>query len=278
MDRVVERLPGYTPRRDGSLTGYERVLARAGLAPVAGIDEAGRGACAGPLVVAAVTLNPRRRSDPAGLADSKALTAAAREAAYEEVVAHALAWHVVIIPSTDIDRLGLHVCNVAGMRRALAGLACRPGYVLTDGFPVRGLAVPALAMWKGDEVAACVAAASIVAKVTRDRIMKGLHQEHPQYGFARHKGYSTRSHMAALLEHGPCPEHRTSFVNVAGVMRARGGEPVAAIQDLPAEDAAPVGAIEDFGGDDAAPVGAIEDFAGDEGQEPAGAGAELSYG
>ena len=103
MDRVVQRNPGYTPRRDGGLAGYERVLARAGLAPVAGIDEAGRGACAGPLVVAAVTLNPRRRSDPAGIADSKALTAAAREAAYEEVVARALAWHVVVIPSTDIE-------------------------------------------------------------------------------------------------------------------------------------------------------------------------------
>src|ERR1700683_5476747 len=144
MDRAVQRNPGYTPRRDGSLTGYERVLARAGLAPVAGIDEAGRGACAGPLVVAAVTLNPRRRSDPAGLADSKALTAAARDAAYEEVVAHALAWHVVIIPSTDIDRLGLHVCNVAGMRRALAGLASRPRFVLTDGVPVRRLGARAL--------------------------------------------------------------------------------------------------------------------------------------
>jgi ribonuclease HII len=278
MDRVVQRLPGYTPRRDGGLTGYERVLVRAGLAPVAGIDEAGRGACAGPLVVAAVTLNPRRRSDPAGLADSKALTAGAREAAYDQIVARALAWHVVIIPSADIDRLGLHVCNVAGMRRALAGLASRPGYVLTDGFPVRGLAVPALAMWKGDEVAACVAAASIVAKVTRDRIMKGLHQDYPQYGFARHKGYSTRSHMAALLEHGPCPQHRTSFVNVAGVMRARDGEPVAAIQDLPAEDGAPVSTIEGFADADAGPVGGIEDFAGDEGEEPASAGAELSYG
>src|ERR1700733_1296460 len=216
MDRAVQRNPGYTPRRDGGLAGYERVLARAGLAPVAGIDEAGRGACAGPLVVAAVTLNPRRRSDPAGIADSKALTAAAREAAYEEVVARALAWHVVVIPSSDIDRLGLHVCNVAGMRRALAGLASRPGYVLTDGFPVRGLAVPALAMWKGDQVAACVAAASIIAKVTRDRIMSDLHGDYPGYGFNRHKGYSTPSHMMSLAQHGPCPEHRRSFVNVGG--------------------------------------------------------------
>jgi ribonuclease HII len=264
MDRATTRPLGYTPRRDGGLAGYERVLTRAGLAPVAGIDEAGRGACAGPLVVAAVALNPRRRSDPAGIADSKALTAAAREAAYEEIVARALAWHVVVIPSSDIDRLGLHVCNVAGMRRALAGLASRPGYVLTDGFPVRGLAVPALAMWKGDEVAACVAAASIVAKVTRDGIMRDLHQDYPQYGFSRHKGYSTPSHMAALAEHGPCPQHRASFANVIGVMRARDGLPAAAVEGLAAEEAAP--------------LADIEAFPGGETGEPDGAGAELSYG
>jgi len=123
----------------------------------------------------------------------------------------------VIIPSGDIDRLGLHVCNVAGMRRALAGMAARPGYVLTDGFPVRGLAVPALAMWKGDQVAACVAAASVVAKVTRDALMCELSGKYPEYGFARHKGYSTRSHMKALNEYGPSPEHRMSFVNVRGL-------------------------------------------------------------
>jgi ribonuclease HII len=225
--RVSQRHPGYTPRRDVGLAGYERVLARAGLAPVAGIDEAGRGACAGPLVVAAVSLDPRRMSRLTGLADSKALTAPAREAAYQDVVASALAWHVVVIPSADIDSLGLHVCNVAGMRRALAGLACSPGYVLTDGFPVRGLPAPALAMWQGDEVAACVAAASIVAKVTRDRIMKRIHLEYPQYGFARHKGYSTPSHMSALTEHGPCPQHRMSFANVIAVVRERAGLPAA---------------------------------------------------
>jgi ribonuclease HII len=243
MGRAV-RHPGYTPRRDSGLTGYERVLARAGLGPVAGIDEAGRGACAGPLVVAAVTLNPGRRSDPEGLADSKALTAPAREAAYREVVRCALAWHVVVIPPGDIDRLGLHVCNVTGMRRAVAGLGSRPGYVLTDGFPVRGLAVPALAMWKGDEVAACVAAASIVAKVTRDRIMRGLHQQYPQYGFARHKGYCTPSHMAALAEYGPCPEHRMSFANVIAVMRERAGLPPLAVgQGRAADESVPAPGI-----------------------------------
>ncbi len=258
MPGSVQRLPGYTPRRDCGLTGYERVLSRAGLEPVAGIDEAGRGACAGPLVVAAVTLNPRRRSALTGLADSKALTVSAREAAYEEVIASALAWHVVVIPPADIDALGLHVCNVTGMRRAVAGLASRPGYVLTDGFPVRGLAVPALAMWKGDEVAACVAAASIVAKVTRDQIMRGLHKEYPQYGFSRHKGYSTPSHMTALAEHGPCPQHRMSFANVIGIIRARAGLPVPVSPEL-------------------AGAGA-EELARAEAVELARAEAELSYG
>jgi ribonuclease HII len=217
MAVALARLPGYTPRSGAGLTGYERVLARAGLSPVAGIDEAGRGACAGPLVVAAVAFEPRKLARLHGVADSKALTAKAREKAYDEVVATALAWHAVVIPSTEIDQLGLHVCNIAGMRRALAGLACQPAYVLTDGFAVRGLGVPALAMWKGDEVAACVAAASVMAKVTRDRLMRELHLRYPEYGFARHKGYSTPAHMKALSAHGPCPEHRQSFVNVSGV-------------------------------------------------------------
>jgi ribonuclease HII len=210
----TRRPPSFTPRRDGGLIGYERVLARAGFWPVAGIDEAGRGACAGPLVVAAVALDQRRPPRIADLADSKALTARTRETVYQQIVDSALAWHVVIIPPGEIDRLGLHVCNVTGMRRALAGLPSPPGYVLTDGFPVRGLAVPALAMWKGDQVAACVAAASVVAKVTRDRIMRDLHATYPRYGFARHKGYSTPSHMRALADHGPCPQHRCSFANV----------------------------------------------------------------
>jgi len=230
------RHPGYTPRSGTGLTGYERVLARAGLSPVAGIDEAGRGACAGPLVVAAVAFEPKKLAKLHGIADSKALTAKARERAYDEVVATALAWHAVIIPSTEIDQLGLHVCNIAGMRRAFAGLACQPAYVLTDGFAVRGLGIPALAMWKGDEVAACVAAASVIAKVTRDRLMRELHLRYPEYGFARHKGYSTPAHMKALTAHGPCPEHRRSFVNVSGVAC---GDPTAqTAYDDPAQQAA----------------------------------------
>jgi ribonuclease HII len=198
------------------------VLVRAGLTPVAGIDEAGRGACAGPLVVAAAVLGPDGRTSIPGLADSKELQPAAREEVYQRLVRTAFAWHVVVIPSDEIDRLGLHVCNVTGMRRALAGLRCRPGFVLTDGFPVRGLGVPSLAMWKGDQVAACVAAASILAKVTRDRIMTDLNERHPLYGFARHKGYCTQDHREALMDHGPCPSHRFSYVNVIEAARAHG--------------------------------------------------------
>jgi ribonuclease HII len=211
---LYPRYPGYTPRRDGGLAAYETVLARAGFTPVAGIDEAGRGACAGPLVVAAVVLDPASIRRMPGLADSKLLSPQAREDAYAEVLRRAIDWHVVVIGSDQIDATGLHVCNVSGMRRACAGLRARPGYVLTDGFPVRGLGAPALAVWKGDRVTASVAAASVLAKVSRDRMMRDLHERYPLYGFDRHKGYVTDEHVRALTEHGPCPAHRYSFVNV----------------------------------------------------------------
>ncbi len=215
IDVRAFRPRGLTPRRDAGLYAYERVLDRAGLGPVAGVDEAGRGACAGPLVVAAVVLAPERRRRIEGLADSKLLTASRRERLYEEITTTALAWHALIIPREEIDGVGLHRCNIAGMRRALAALEMTPGYVLIDGFRVPGLCVPALTVPKGDRAAACVAAASIVAKVTRDRIMAELHERYPEYGFAVHKGYITRAHNAALKAYGPCPEHRRSFVNVA---------------------------------------------------------------
>lgn len=193
---------------------YERRLARLGLEPVAGVDEAGRGACAGPLVVAAVILASDRRNRIAGLADSKQLTPAARESIYNEIISRALAWSVVVIPSAEVDELGVHAANIAGMRRAVAGLAVRPAYVLTDGFSVAGLNAPGLAVCKGDEAVACIAAASVVAKVTRDRLMVELHEKFPVYEFATHKGYVTAGHRAALARHGPCPEHRRSFVTV----------------------------------------------------------------
>jgi ribonuclease HII len=232
--QLYPRYPGYTPRRDGGLAAYETVLARAGFTPVAGIDEAGRGACAGPLVVAAVVLEPASIRRMPGLADSKLLSPQAREDAYVQVLRRAVDWHVVVIGSDQIDATGLHVCNVSGMRRAFAGLRTKPGYVLTDGFPVRGLGAPALAVWKGDRVTASVAAASILAKVSRDRMMRDLHERYPQYGFDRHKGYVTDEHVRALEQHGPCPVHRYSFVNVVA---AAGPSGRAAVTTMTAPDA-----------------------------------------
>jgi ribonuclease HII len=184
------------------------------MAPVAGVDEAGRGACAGPLVAAAVILREGPGGVIPGLADSKLLTAQARERCFALVARRALAWSVVIVESAECDQLGMHVANVEALRRALARLDTRPGYVLTDGFPVDGLDVPGLAMWKGDRVAGCIAAASVVAKVTRDQIMTRMHARFPAYDFATHKGYCTKEHQQALDEHGPCPQHRRRFVNV----------------------------------------------------------------
>lgn len=220
---------GTTIRRDAGLYGYERALRRAGLAPIAGVDEAGRGACAGPLVAAAAILPPGRHGVVPGLADSKLLTAAARERCYTQVVRRALAWSVVVVPPGECDRLGMHVANIAALRRALARLDVRPTYVLTDGFPVDGLEVPGLAMWKGDRVAACISAASVIAKVTRDRIMVQLHESWPDYDFATHKGYVTTTHTEALERLGPCPEHRMRFVNV----RRAAGLPEAEYVSLP---------------------------------------------
>src|SRR5579875_952266 len=224
--RAQWRHTGHTPRRNAGLAAYENVLARAGLTPVAGVDEAGRGACAGPLVIGAVVLDSATIRRMPGLADSKLLTPEERESAYRDIMRWALDWNVLAIPAQEVDRHGLHVSNVEGMRRALAGLRQRPGYVLTDGFPVRGLGAPALAVWKGDQVTASVAAASIVAKVTRDRMMVELDESYPCYGFARHKGYSTPEHMAALCAWGPCPEHRYSYTNVRQANRrwATGGQ------------------------------------------------------
>ncbi len=192
-------------------------MRRAGLAPIAGVDEAGRGACAGPLVAAAAILPEGAAGVVPGLADSKLLTAKAREACYAQVVRRAVAWSVVVVDSTECDALGMHVANVEALRRSLARLDVPPRYVLTDGFPVDGLGAPGLAMWKGDRVAACISAASVLAKVTRDRLMCELHHDFPAYGFDIHKGYVTKEHQATLAAHGPCPVHRRRFVNVRRV-------------------------------------------------------------
>lgn len=208
----------------------QAVLHRKGLGPVAGVDEAGRGACAGPLVVAACVLRPADSVALDGLTDSKLLSAARRAHYYDLIVARAVARSVVLIPPEEIDELGLHVANLEGMRRAVAGLAVHPGYVLTDGFRVPGLTAPNMAVIGGDRVAACVAAASVLAKVTRDRIMGDLHERMPWYAFGEHKGYCTAEHNAALLEYGPSAVHRFSYVNVM-VAAQRGHHPPVVVQN-----------------------------------------------
>jgi len=206
-------------RRNSGLYGYERALKRVGLDPVAGADEAGRGACAGPLVAAAAILSDAKSRQIRGLADSKLLSPAQRERCYAEIMAKAVAWSVVSIEPADCDRLGMHVANISALRRALLRLDVPPTYVLSDGFSVDGLGVPGLAVWKGDRVAACVAAASIVAKVTRDRIMCELDAVHPEYAFSVHKGYCTELHQERLDQHGPSAIHRMRYENVSRTVR-----------------------------------------------------------
>jgi ribonuclease HII len=225
MARKIKREPvgGFRAarpmlREDGGLWAYEAALGRSGFAVVAGADEAGRGACAGPLVVAACVLPIRLRGALDGLTDSKLLTAAARERYFDIIVRRARAYSVVTISAEEIDAYGLHVANVAGMRRAIGQLDVAIDYALTDGFPVSGLSVPTAAVWKGDAVTASIAGASVLAKVTRDRIMTELHEHWPQYEFARHKGYITPEHEAALTAHGPSPVHRRRYVNVRRAM------------------------------------------------------------
>jgi ribonuclease HII len=222
IHEVLPRPPRAVVRKDGGIWTLQSVLQRKGLGPVAGVDEAGRGACAGPLVVAACVLRPADAQALAGLTDSKLLTAARRQHYYDLIIARAVSRSVVIIPPADVDELGVHVANLEGMRRAVAGLAVHPGYVLTDGFPVPGLTAPTMAVIGGDRAAACVSAASVLAKVTRDRIMLDLHADMPWYGFGEHKGYCTPEHNASLLAHGPCAEHRFSYVNVVMAARAHG--------------------------------------------------------
>lgn len=216
------RPPRAVVRRDAGLWACEGALRRRGFEWVAGADEAGRGACAGPLVIAACMLPDGRRGQVPDLADSKLLTPTVRERVYAEVVRRAVAWSAVIVPAPEVDSRGLHVSNIEGMRRAFAALDPTPSYALTDGFAVAGLGVPALAVPKGDAAVACIAAASVIAKVTRDRIMVGLHERWPEYDFATHKGYITPGHAAALATHGPCQEHRFSYVNVRRLGMLRG--------------------------------------------------------
>jgi ribonuclease HII len=200
------------------LDRYERRLRAQGFRLIAGADEAGRGALAGPLVAAAVILP--EAFDLEGINDSKVLTALQRERGYARITAAAVAVSVCRAMSTRIDHRGLHRSNKFLLRRVLRELPIRPDFVLTDGWPVGHIPLPHLSIKKGDAVTASVAAASIVAKVTRDRIMDRYHRRFPQYGFDTNRGYGTASHWRALEEHGPSPIHRRSFKGVRAMLEA----------------------------------------------------------
>ena len=185
---------------------------------VTGVDEAGRGPLAGPVAVAAVILDPRRRLR--GLDDSKKLTRAQREALYPRIVERALAWHVEMVPVEEIDRLNILHATLEGMRRCILALGPQVELVRIDGNAVpRALPCLAEAVVGGDALEPAIMAASILAKVARDARMRELHAQFPQYGFDRHKGYPSAMHREALRTHGPCPQHRRSFAPVQRALR-----------------------------------------------------------
>jgi ribonuclease HII len=196
----------------------EQSLISAGLSPIAGVDEAGRGACAGPLVIASVILKDLNSPQLSALRDSKELTEKERERLFPIIHEEALAISVIKVAPEDIDKRGVHAANLDGMRRAVQGLEVAPNYVLTDGYAIEGMVTPSLAIWKGDQVAPSISAASIIAKVTRDRIMVELDAEYPGYGLAKHKGYITAVHTKALESLGVTNIHRKSYSNVAKLL------------------------------------------------------------
>jgi ribonuclease HII len=196
----------------------EEMLRDAGISPIAGVDEAGRGPCAGPLVIAAVILEDPFASAWSEIRDSKEISEKKREVLFDVVSENATAISIIEVPPEEIDFRGVHAANLDGMRRAVNGLQVTPEYVLTDGYAIEGLTLPNIAVWKGDQVVTAISAASIIAKVTRDRIMRQMDELYPGYGFAGHKGYITAAHTAALIELGVTPIHRRSFSNIAALI------------------------------------------------------------
>ena len=196
----------------------ESTLIASGVKQIAGVDEAGRGPCAGHLVVAAVILKDPFAPELSEVRDSKELSEALREKLFDVVIEQALSYSIIEISVEEIDGFGLHKSNLEGMRRAINSLEIVPEYVLTDGYAIEGLAIPNLAVWKGDQVAVSISAASILAKVYRDRKMVKLDSRYPGYGLAKHKGYITAAHTKALGELGVTDIHRKSFTNIAALI------------------------------------------------------------
>ena len=209
--------PATRRRRSTAAPHLETLLWRVGIRHVAGVDEVGMGPLAGPVVAAAVILPIGTDID--GVADSKTLTARDRERLDAIIRARALAIEVSVVEAEEIDRMNIYQAGLLASRRAVQALAPVPGYVLVDGREIPGLPMPQSAYPKGDSFVSSIAAASIVAKVYRDALMRELDTRYPAYGFARHMGYSTRAHFAAIREHGPSPVHRRSFAPVRAAVR-----------------------------------------------------------
>jgi ribonuclease HII len=187
----------------------ENEIRRLGYVHVAGVDEVGRGCLAGPVVAGAVVLQPDHYV--AGIADSKVLTAADRERLFDEIVAAAVVWRVAIIDAQEIDRINIHRASLKAMRDAVMDLIPLPGFVIVDGFRIPELPMPQRPIVGGDRRSTAIAAASILAKVTRDRIMLDMHAADPRYGFDRHKGYATKAHLDAVAAFGYSALHRRTF-------------------------------------------------------------------
>jgi len=187
----------------------ENALRRVGFVHVAGVDEVGRGCLAGPVVAAAVVLHPDRHIP--GVCDSKLVPAAEREKLYDRIIGHAVAWAVAAADPAEIDRINIHQASLRAMQRAVLALAPLPDIVLVDAFRVPDLPMPQRGVPHGDRRCSAIAAASIVAKVTRDRQMLDLHGRDPRYGFDRHKGYATADHLDAVARFGYSDVHRRSF-------------------------------------------------------------------
>jgi ribonuclease HII len=197
-------VPKVSARRN-----IENSLHRYGFVAVAGVDEVGRGCLAGPVMAGAVVLHPDRRID--GLADSKACTVQQRDRLYDEICRKCVSWAVVSVETDEIDRINIHQATLQAMRRAVLSLAPLPDAVLVDAFRIPSLPMAQRGVIGGDRRSSAIAAASIVAKVTRDRLMQVLHDADPRYGFDRHKGYATADHLSAVARFGYSPQHRRSF-------------------------------------------------------------------
>ena len=224
IDSSLVPHPSSLPRRrrvSSICTEFEDEARSRGFQLVAGVDEVGRGALAGPVVAAAVILDPARHF-PEGLDDSKKLTPKQRERIADEILNTAVAFSVGQVEPEEIDRLNILQASRLAMTEALKQLDPCADYLLIDAVQLRELELPQKAIIHGDSISASIAAASVIAKTYRDALMRSFHEIYPQYNFARHVGYSTREHLAALREHGPCRIHRKSFHPVSEGMRDEG--------------------------------------------------------